>query len=129
MKKILIVLFVFIFILTGCTSQKVSRKNEKEKKVYIKYIQKVKKVKESSSDLPFTVEIKYDKVDSELRYQVIIDNPTNEIKDISAIAVHNKQTDNVFPSVGIFDKKVNLIPNKKPSGVILVGYVPYEKNI
>ena len=68
-------------------------------------------------------------MDDEVRYQVIIDNPTNNITDVKALAVHNKQTDDVFPSVGIFDKKVKLIPNKKPSGVILVGYIPYEGDI
>lgn len=127
MKKIIVLLFISMFIFTGCT--KTNKKEEIQKSTYIKDVQKLKKVKESSSNLPFTIEVKYDKVKDELRYQVIIDNPTKEIKSVKALAVHNKQTDDVFPSVGIFDKKVDLIPNKKPSGVILVGYVPYEKDI
>ena len=74
-------------------------------------------------------EVLYEKISDEVRYQVIIDNPSEEITDISALAIHNKQTDDVFPSVGIFDEKVDLIPNERPSGVILVGYIPYEGDI
>ena len=135
-KKFLICLLVVIslFLFTSCTTKKESyTKNskdiEKEKNEYINYVHRLKKVKKSTEDLPFTVEVKYEKMDNEIRYQVIIDNPKENIKDIKAVAIHNMQTDDVFPSVGIFDKKVNLIPNKKPSGVILVGYFPYKKDI
>ena len=132
----LILCSVFIFV--GCENtkeepkketKKVATKDEKEKEKYLKYVKKLKGVKESTEDLPFTVEVLYEKIESEVRYQVIIDNPTKEIKDVEAIATHNKQTDDVFPSVGIFDDKVNLIPEQKPSGVILVGYIPYSGKV
>ena len=130
---LLFVLIISIFLIIGCvtktdktTNQKTNKTQERNKDVYIKYIKKLKKVKKTTEDLPFTVEVKYEKMKNEVRYQVIIDNPTTEITDLSAISVHNKQTDDVFPSVGIFDKKVKLIPDKKPSGVILVGYIPYS---
>ena len=134
MRNKIIILFVALlaFLLVGCTNKDDNTKQlnkksiETNKDIYIKSIQKLKKVKESTDDLPFTVEVKYEKIKNEVRYQVIIDNPNTEITDLSAISIHNKQTDNVFPSVGIFDKKVKLIPDKKPSGVILVGYIPYE---
>ena len=135
-KRLLIIILVLLslFIVAGCTNNKKSsnEKNtsiENEKEIYIKTVKKLEKIKTSSEELPFTVEVKYDQIKDEIRYQVIIDNPKEEIKGISALAIHNKQTDDVFPSVGIFDKKVNLIPNKKPSGVILVGYFPYEGKI
>jgi len=140
MKKKLLICFVVIVSLCtviGCSNKKEETKNDKKvkqnvetnKDVYIKHVKELKKVSESTEELPFTVEVKYEKMDDEVRYQVIIDNPTTNITDIKAIAIHNKQTDNVFPSVGIFDKKVDLIPDKKPSGVILVGYFPYEGDI
>ena len=134
-KKLLIFITIFICLIAlfGCTNSKKQPKEkqgiEKEKSVYIKKVQKLKKVKKSTEDLPFDIDVEYDKMKDEIRYQVIIDNPKEEIKDISALSIHNKQTDDVFPSVGIFDKKVNLIPNKKPSGVILVGYFPYKGSI
>ena len=130
---LIIVLSLFIFV--GCenkTETKVKEKKtnvEKEKDTYIKSVKELKKIKKSTEELPFTVEVLYEKISDEVRYQVIIDNPSEEITDISALAIHNKQTDDVFPSVGIFDDKVDLIPNESPSGVILVGYIPYEGDI
>lgn len=138
MKNKLLICFVVIislFTLFGCTTKKEDVKKTKkenvetEKDIYIKYVQKLKKVKKTTDDLPFTVEVEYEKMDDEVRYQVIIDNPTNNITNIQALAIHNMQTDDVFPSVGIFDKKVKLIPDEKPSGVILVGYFPYKGDI
>ena len=138
-KIIIAILIIFsISIIVGCEGSKetkkenekvVAKKEEKEKTKYLNYVKELKKVKDSTEDLPFTVEVLYEKIESEVRYQVIIDNPKEEIKDVSALAIHNKQTDDVFPSVGIFDDKVNLIPNEKPSGVILVGYIPYTGKI
>ena len=132
-NKLLLILIIIIsiFLISGCANKKEVKKEniENEKDIYINYVQKLKKIKKSSEDLPFSIEVKYEKMSDEVRYQVIMDNPKEEIKDIQALAIHNKQTDDVFPSVGIFDKKVNLIPNKKPSGVILVGYFPYKGDI
>ena len=128
---LILIIIVSIFLISGCANKKEVKKEniENEKDIYINYVQKLKKIKKSSEDLPFSIEVKYEKMSDEVRYQVIMDNPKEEIKDIQALAIHNKQTDDVFPSVGIFDKKVNLIPNKKPSGVILVGYFPYKGDI
>ena len=128
-KFLILLIILCLFINIGCTNKKVEENIETEKSVYLKYVKEIKKIKESSKDLPFNVDIKYEKMKDEVRYQVIIDNPTTDIINIRALAFHNKQTDDIFPSIGIFDKKVNLIPNKKPSGVILVGYFPYEGDI
>lgn len=132
MKKVLIILLVFAF--TGCnllTKDEIKEsKVEQEKNEYIKYVKDVKKIEKSSENLPFNIEVKYDKLnDEEVRYQVVIDNPKGKIYDIKAVAVHNKQTDDVFPSTGIFEESMDLLPNEKPEGIILVGYIPYNKSI
>ena len=137
MKRFLTVflLIVSIFILVGCTNKETKKeekqetKIESEKQVYLKYVKELKKINVSSEDTPFTVEVLYDMIDEEVRYQVIIDSPTEDITDITALAIHNKQTDDIFPSVGIFDKKVDLKKDQTPSGVILVGYIPYNGDI
>ena len=121
MKKILICLLL-IFFICGCTSS--------EKKEYLNYINELKEVKESSKSYPFNIEVKYDKlIDQEVRYQVILDDVKEDIKDITIICYHDKKTEDVYPSIGIFDDKENLLKNKKPSGLILVGYIPYKKDI
>lgn len=121
MKKIIVVLISILF-LTGCTSNNVS----KEKDLYLRYVNKLNNINKTSKNIPFDVEIRYDKIlDHEIRYQVIIDNAKEDVHDIVAVAIHNKETNDVFPSIGIFDEKQDLLVNKKPSGIILVGYIDY----
>ena len=125
MKKVL-VLLISIIVLTGCTSNDLS----KDKEAYLKYIKDLREVKNTTSNIPFEIEVKYDKITNhEVRYQVIIDNVKEDIKNIEALAIHNRETDDVFPSIGIFDEKQNLLKDKKPSGVILVGYINYQGEI
>ena len=42
---------------------------------------------------------------------------------------HNKKTKDVYPSIGIFDDKEKLEVGKKPSGIILVGYIKFDGDI
>ena len=123
MKKILIILLL-IFFLCGCT------KTSLEKEEYLNYIEELKEVKESSKEYPFNIEVKYDKISTkEIRYQVILDEVEEDITDITMIAYHNKETEDIYPSMGIFDEKESLLKDKKPSGLILVGYIPYEEDL
>ena len=125
MKKILTLLLI-ILLLTGCSDNKINKEKEK----YIKYYNELKNVKKSSNNIPFDIEIKYDKItNNEIRYQVIIDKVKIDLEEIEALAIHNKETNDVFPSIGIFDDKQNLEVNKKPSGIILVGYIDYEGRV
>lgn len=126
MKRILIVFLVLILFLTGCTTNDIS----KEKDTYLTYIKELRKINKSTKDIPFNIEVRFDKItDSEIRYQVVIDEVKEDITDVEAIAIHDKQTDDVFPSIGIFDKKQKLEVNKKPSGIILVGYIDYQGKV
>lgn len=121
MKKILVVLLI-IFFICGCTSS--------EKKEYLNYIEELKTIKSSSKEYPFTIEVKYDKITKkEIRYQVILDEVKKDITDITMIAYHDKETSDIYPSIGIFDDKENLLKDKKPSGLILVGYIPYKGDL
>lgn len=135
-KRGLILLLTFIssiLIIVGCSKNSSTNNNEnveKEKESYIEYVQKLKKVTESSSEIPFDIDVTYDKLnDEEVRYQVVIDNPKENIKNIKALAVHNRQTDDIFPSIGIFDDSVDLLLESESKGVILVGYIPYEGDL
>ncbi len=122
MKRILIVFLVLILFLTGCTTNDIS----KEKDTYLTYIKELRNINKSTKEVPFNIEVRFDKItDDEIRYQVVIDEVKEDITDVEAIAIHDKQTDDVFPSIGIFDKKQRLEVGKKPSGIILVGYIDY----
>ena len=45
-------------------------------------------------------------VDTEIIYRVIIDNPTESMHNISVLVIHNYPTNDIFPSIGIFDEKL-----------------------
>ena len=123
MKKILIILLL-IFFICGCTNI------SNEKKEYLNYIDELKEVNNSSKKYPFNIEVKYDRITKkEIRYQVILDEVKEDITDITMIAYHDKETSDIYPSIGIFDEKESLLKDKKPSGLILVGYIPYKGDI
>lgn len=129
LKKFLVLLF--IIGLTGCTSGREAKVVNENKEEYLSYVKKLNDVKKSTNiEYPFDIDVKYDKLTKdEVRFQVIIDNPKDTIDEISAVAIHNLPTDDIFPSTGIFENKQTLVPNKKPSGIILVGYIPYTKKL
>lgn len=124
MKKYIIILLLFIFLLCGCS------KEDKQKDIYLESISELKKINKSSKNYPFNLELVLDKITKkEVRYQIILDNVIEDIDDISIIAIHDKKTEDIYPSIGIFDEKENLKKDKKPSGLILVGYIEYRGDI
>lgn len=129
MKKVfLIILFI---LLSGC-----SKSDSPELALYKEYLKEVKNTENININLPFNIEVAVDKiVETEVMYRVIIDKPKIPLRNIEVIAIHDKYTKDIFPSSGIFDDKLNLIPNviNKSSnyveGIILVGYIPFEDDI
>lgn len=127
MKKILVT-SLFFLMLVGCS------KIGNEEAMYYEYSKTLKNVQESSEYLPFSIDIEIEKLsEKEYIYVVSIDNPKKELKNIEAIATHNYETEDVFPSSGIFDQKLNLIPNvidennNIVKGILLIGYIDSEE--
>ena len=118
----IVIILLSIFILTGCNNE-----NAKDKE-YHSYVNILKESTEFESELPFDISIY-------LTYKVIIDNPKKELKNIEAIIIHDNKTNDIYPSIGIYDDKVSLIPNKVDKdnnivkGIILTGYIPYSDDI
>ena len=124
MKKYIIILLLFVFLLCGCS------KEDKQKDIYLESISELNNINSSSKEYPFNLEIVLDKITKkEVRYQVILDNVTKDLDDISIIAIHDKKTEDVYPSIGIFDETESLKVGEKPSGLILVGYIDFKGDI
>ena len=130
MRKVFLIV-ISIILLCGC-----SNTDSEELKEYKKYVNDLKNAEKTTSNLPFDIEIYVDKiVETEVMYRIIIDNPKTPLRNITALVTHDKYTKDVFPSVGIFDDKLSLIPNviNKSSnyveGIILVGYIPFDEDI
>lgn len=89
-----------------------------------------------TDNLPFDITVNIEKlIDSEITYRIIIDNPKEIVKNIKTIVVHNHKTDDIYPTSGIFEEPLNLIPNSidldenDVKGIILIGYIDYDKDI
>lgn len=126
----IIIILLSIFILSGCSSD-----NNNDIK-YHNYVNILKETSEFESELPFDISIYLNKInDSEVSYKVIIDNPKIELNNIEAIIIHDNKTNDIYPSIGIYDDKVSLVPNKVDKdnnivkGIILNGYIPYTDDI
>ncbi len=124
MKKIWIILLI---LLTACSNNQESQ--------YYKKIEQLEKINESSINIPFSIDIIVNKLTNmEFTYHVIIDNPLVDAKDMKVLVIHDVETNNIFPSIGIVDDKVNLIKDKVDldknivKGIALVGYLPTDLN-
>lgn len=131
MKKISIIILIVI-VLCGCTG-KLSENNL----IYNSYIEELKELNNNtSSNNIVDIDIELEKnTDDEMTYRITIDNPKVKLRQVEAIAYHEIKTDDVFPSIGVFDEKLNLIPGlekndgKNVKGMILVGYIKTKKEL
>lgn len=123
---------LIILLLSGCIGQL-----DEDNIIYHSYIEEMKELKKmttTSTDI-VDVSIELDRYsDDEITYSVVIDHPTEPMKNIEAIVYHDQKTEDVFPSVGIYDQKLNLLPSEKHDGknvkgIVLVGYIPTTKSI
>lgn len=127
MKKLLV--FVLLILCAGCSNEEVMKTN------YNSYMKNLLSVNENSSYIPCDIEITYDKItEDEVSYQITVDNPKENMRNINIVVSHDKETDDGYPSIGVFDiEPINLSveqtkeePNK---GIILVGYFKYSGDL
>lgn len=130
MRKVFLVVFL-VLILCSC-----SKSVSNEQVLYNNCVDELKQSEKTVDTLPFDLDIYVDKfIETEVMYRVIIDNPKVPLRNIETLVLHDKYTEDIYPSSGIFDEKLSLIPgviNKSSNyveGIILVGYIPFEYNI
>ncbi len=131
MKKIGIVLIVIILI-CGCTNRL-----DENQLIYNSYVEELKELKKTNTTKDIVdVDIELEKNSKdEITYRVTIDQPKEKMKQVEAFVYHDQKTEDIYPSIGIFDEKVNLVPNlKKESennteGIVLVGYIKTKKEL
>lgn len=125
MKKIMLFLFLLL-IVTGCNKTSDMQTN------YNKQMQHLVSVNENSGYIPCSIDITYDKItEDEVSYQIVFDNPKENMRNINIVVSHDIDTTDGYPSIGVFDKEpINLStvidadnPNK---GIVLVGYFKYS---
>lgn len=124
MKKLLVLIILILCV--GCSQEEVMKTS------YDSYMKNLLSVNENSTYIPCDIEITYDKItEEEVSYQITIDNPKESMRNINIVVSHDKETDDGYPSIGVFDlEPINLSveqtkedPNK---GIVLVGYFKYS---
>lgn len=113
MKKVLVLLFILL-ILTGCSSSEEDKKTE-----YIAMKSELLTGTDYvvSEELPLDISVNLDRVnEEEYSYKVLFSNPKEDMYDIEAMVVHNYHNEDLFPTIGLFDDKGELL--KKTDKVI-----------
>lgn len=115
-----------MFILVAC-----SNKAEEQKTVYTE-LKKELSIQENFTnmeDVSFNITTTVQrKTDEKIQYEVLIDNPEEEMYQVKALVLHNYFTDEIFPSVGIFEEAPDLIPGENDT-LILTGNIDTTKDI
>ena len=120
MKKYLLLFCCFgsLLLLTGCENQ--------QNKEYYQAVEELQSVSTFDTEKDFQLELSVVPfTDRELQYQLILDEPNVLMQDIQLLVIHDQETDDIFPSLGILDEKVTLDPEHMTTkGIILTGYLP-----
>lgn len=125
MKKIILVLTIGL-LLTGCSTK------DNMTSSYKNYMNNLLSSNENSEYIPCDIEITYDKIsDTQMSYQIVFDNPKEDMRNINIVVSHNMETHDGYPSIGVFDTEpINLMKERtdeeKNKGIVLVGYVDYD---
>ena len=127
--KVIKVLFILTLILiTGCENSEEENKNE--------YLAMKSDLLENDNfqetdNINCDITVSIDRInEEEVSYRVIIDNPKENMYNIKAMVVHNYYTEDIFPSLGLFDDQENLIiGDNNVKGIELVGYIKTTKDI
>ena len=136
MKKTLLLL-VIVLLITACSNNAIEvgidEKVEDNKITYLNLKKELINKKEFANieEIPCDLNVSIDRInEEEISYRIILDNPKTNMHKIEALLVHNQFSENVFPSIGLFDDKASLIVgNTEVKGLELVGYIETTKNI
>ena len=124
MKKILVV--IVLLLLTGCTN-----KVEEEKYAYLEYKNNLEEQKDfvSQESLEFNSYFNFFlETEEKVTYSLVIDSPKVNMNNVKALLIHDFVTDDVFPSVGIFDEPVTLHKDSNDK-IVLEGSIQTTDDI
>lgn len=126
MKKILLI--ILIIFLTGCTNTEEDNKSEY---IALKSNLLEEEITNTKEELPIDITVYLDRIDEEkIKYKVILDNPKENMHNIRSLVVHNYYSDEIFPSLGVFNqKKELLVDTDLEEKIELTGEIKTIKNI
>lgn len=107
MKKILLIIPILL-LLFGC-----SNKVEDNKFAYIEYKNNLEKQEEfmDNDGLGFNTFFNIDRDGDTVNYSLTINNPKINMHNVKALLIHNYNSNDIYPSIGIFDEPKELLEN------------------
>ena len=126
MKKVYIIFLLSLFLI-GCENKEEELKSEY---LVVKNNLKEEKSYTKKEELPLDITVKIDRKNEEkLTYRVILENPKENMREITALVIHNYYSEELFPSVGIFDEKRTLSTNNPDEKIELSNTIKTTKNL
>lgn len=115
MKKIYILLLLSIILISGCENKEEATKNE--------YIAMKNETLDDANyinqPLPVDIVSTIARIgEEEVNYKVTISNPKENMHNIKVLLVHNYYTENVYPSIGLFNETKELLIDSQEDNVI-----------
>ena len=125
MKK-MIGLFVILLLLSGCNT-----KAEDEKREYIAFKNKMLTTRKYQDNIPIELIADIKRKDEQtVSYQVTLQNPKENMHNIKIMVINDYSSEELFPTVGLFDQEKELLASKDTSNKIeLTGEIETTKNI
>ena len=111
MKKVFLVMLLCMLLLTGCKNKEEDEKNE-----YLAMKSSLLESKKytSSDDLVCDITVMVDRLgEEEVSYKVVMSDAKENMNNVKVLVVHNYYTEEVFPTIGLFDETKNLAVNEK----------------
>jgi hypothetical protein len=127
MKRFVIFLFI-LFIITGCSSDTT---DQEEKSDYLAWKSELVEQDNfySNEELNCDITVSVDRVsDDVVSYTTFLSNPGEDMHSIKMMVVHNYFTEEVFPTIGIFDDTKELLEDDD-NNITLVGYIDTTQDI
>ena len=127
MKKVYLIFFLCLFLLTGCENTKEDPKDE--------YISLRNKILEKTNDtkvedLPLDITVNIDRIDEEkVKYKILLNNPKENMKQMKGIVIHSYYSEDLYPSFGIFDEKKELLTSIENDSIELENIMETTKNL
>lgn len=125
MKKVLL-LMMFLVLIIGCKN-----KEENVKSNYLLMKSSLLEAKKFTdiNKIPCDITVDVKRLnDEKVSYKVILSSAKEDLHDLKVIVVHNYYTENVFPSVGFFDKTKSLKTNDDAT-IVLKGEIETSDDI
>jgi len=121
-------LLVVLFMITGCNKETTDQEDKSDYLAWKSNLVEKENFSETE-ELNCDITVSVDRIDEEMiSYTTVVSNPKEDMKSVKMMVVHNYFTEDIFPTIGVFDKGKDLLIDSD-NNITLVGYIDTTKDI